>query len=223
MKALLWKEWRESRTLLFVGIPVGVGFSLIPLVYGVEGSLVLGGITIIFLAGLFGADAFSKEKGKLEFLLSCPVGREKVLFAKLLLGFLNILVLVLIASAIEFAIYRTDGFGLLISAIRGRSLPPGVTPGPHISEHLATFLFPTFLFYSVAFFVSILLQNSTTAFLAGFAIVTVTQFILSFGIWKIFSSQPDLYRVVLNLADFVLLLFFFFVSYIIFTRKELRE
>ena len=213
MKTLFWKEWRESRVLLLVGILLVIGLSLIPLFYGTAASFIFRGYAVVILAGFFGAEAFSKEKGKLNFLLSFPVERKTVLSVKLFSGFLSIFILFLVALVIERAIFYTNTSNLLIHPIKGRYYFP-------IGYSILVFLLASFILYSATFLMSILLSDTITAFLiGGLTVVTITQiftsvsFALGFNPNVIFQS----FRLILTFFLFI------FLSYFIFTHREVRE
>ena len=212
MKTLFWKEWRESRVLLLVGVLLVIGLSLIPLFYGTAGSFIFRGYAVVILAGFFGAEAFSKEKGKLNFLLSFPVERKTVLSVKLFSGFLSIFILFLVALVTEKVIFYTNGFNLLIHPIKGIPFPIGYS--------ILVFLLASFILYSATFLMSILLSNTITAFLiGGLTVLTITgiftgvSFALNFNPNVIFQS----FRLILTFFLFI------FLSYFIFTHREVRE
>ena len=211
MKTLFWKELREGRTLLLVGVLLVIGLSLIPLFYGTAASFIFRGYAVVILAGFFGAEAFSKEKGKLNFLLSFPVERKTVLSVKLFSGFLSIFILFLVALVTEKVIFYTNGFNLLIHPIKGIPFPIGYS---------LLFLLASFILYSATFLMSILLSDTITAFLiGGLTVLTITQiftgvsFALGFNPNVIFQS----FRLILTFFLFI------FLSYFIFTHREVRK
>lgn len=217
LKALFWKEWRESRLLLAIGILLVIGFSLLPLLYGVYSpksfSIII--TVVAFLAGLFGAEAFSKEKTKLSFLLSAPVKKYVIISIKLLAGFLNIFILFLAGLIIEILILYTEGFNLLILHIKGTS----VLPAPGISEALLI-LWLVFLYYSSTFLMSVLLLDTITAFLTGFLVIIITGYPTLLILDRIGFSNSNALVPILSL---VFSLLFLFLSYFIFMRREVRH
>lgn len=85
MKTLIWKELREQRLWLLTGSILLIIFSIIlPIIFKTYDTFTITAFAVVIISGMIGADSFSREKSTLEFLLSNPLKKETVFYAKLL-------------------------------------------------------------------------------------------------------------------------------------------
>jgi ABC-type transport system involved in multi-copper enzyme maturation permease subunit len=221
MKSLFWKEWREGRVNLLVSVLIVAVLSLVTLFFDMAPGATFVSYAILVLAGFFGAWSFSNEKGTLEFLLSVPVARKTIFWDKWLIGILNILVLLVVALAIEVMIYQTNGFGRLISPIKGANFDFHGGPLPSYLAIVCKMLAGSFIgavaLYNVTFLMSIVFDNALTAFLWG-GISTVATGLVA---WGIFGFVLHLQPTTISAVTWpVIILGAFFLAYRIFSRKE---
>ncbi|MFA5393918.1 MAG: hypothetical protein WC081_02350 [Candidatus Ratteibacteria bacterium] len=215
MKSLFWKEWRENRTNLLIGIMIVIGFLLLS--FFVSGDMVdiakvLALVAIFAFAGVFGAWSFTKEKNTLEFFLSTPVKRETIFLNKWLSGILNILILLSVVLVMEAVIfYSTGGFNFLFHLRQTAD-----------NRILAWSLPAYFLYYNIAFLLSLLLFEIISAVLGGLIIYVV----VAIPFVSFFSSHgPRLYHAlawIWTILQLIISLSIFLIAYRIFSRKEVK-
>ncbi|MFB3895786.1 MAG: ABC transporter permease [bacterium] len=127
-KSLLWKEWRENRTIILGALCSILGLSLIFYLalrkIGDASALVilyiwLGHILIPTIAAGITANMFSREKNKsdLEYLFSLPVSKSKIWWTKIAIGIGTSLLFccilsILLASITNFE-HKEDYFPLV--------------------------------------------------------------------------------------------------------------
>ncbi|MFH2068434.1 MAG: hypothetical protein ABII89_03100 [Candidatus Omnitrophota bacterium] len=222
MRSLFWKEWREGRANLLVGVLIVAVLSFVTLFFDVAPGAILVSYAILILAGYFGAWSFSNEKSTLEFLLSVPVARKTIFLDKWLIGALNILVLLVVALAIEIMIYQTNGFGRLANFkdanfdFRGGLYPSYLWI---VCKRLSQSLFGAVALYNITFLMSIVFDNALTALLWG-GISAVAVGLVAWGIFGfVLHLQPATISAVTGI---VVILGAFFLAYRIFSRKEVR-
>ncbi|MBI4243258.1 MAG: ABC transporter permease subunit, partial [Planctomycetes bacterium] len=108
VKALLWKEWRENRLLLGLGILFLCAFRLLPFLTDFK-DMGLVSLFMFLVCGIFsvliGATGFSQEidRNTLSFIASKPVSRSMLWIAKVAsnLFLIGILFVVAILLSIE--------------------------------------------------------------------------------------------------------------------------
>lgn len=222
LKALFWKEWRESRLLLVIGLLLIAGISLcllyphwgLHIQQSIQPYFSLSEILSLFcfplcgFAILFGARAFSTEEEKLLFILSKPVKKQTIVTIKIANGLLNILILSLIPGIIFWTAYIHE------AVLQIRNFP---VPYSTNSAYVGYGVFTIWFFYVISFFMSSLFLNVTTSILIGF-----------FGTGFIYSSSDLLLRK-FGWSDFhpfllsAFSLLFLLLSYFIFMRREVRH
>ena len=178
LKALIWKEWRQQRSLILAGVAIAAVQSLGLLVLMsagrtslssdiVEMALVITAMCVLPLfAAAMGASLFGNDMadGNLRFLLSRPVSRHRVWCVKFGSGLIAYGVLIagtVLVGALVASI--TAAFGAPVSV-------RGLSPGPNFWVNLAMFglatLFLLFLFVCAAY-CSLFVRGALTATLAG--------------------------------------------------------
>ncbi len=203
LKALFWKEWRENRLLLVSGLLLMASLSLLNFFPGWYFESYITFLPILFVV-LSGATAFSKEEGKLIFLLSKPVGRQAIITIKLVNGLLNSLIISLIAMVIIWSINFPDRIFII-----SRYIP--------YKEVIVYYPFWLPLYYIISFFMSSLFLKGTTSVLIG---LFGTAYINS-GLYIFLKNWGWLYFYPILLL--VITLVFLFLSYFIFIRREVRQ
>jgi ABC-type transport system involved in multi-copper enzyme maturation permease subunit len=97
LKNLWWKEWRETRGLLIVGMAAVAGTFIVPLITDPGGAAWDGLAMSLVVASLFatlsaaGRFAGEAQVGTLSFLLAQPVSRWKVWLVKMGVAFLSVI------------------------------------------------------------------------------------------------------------------------------------
>ncbi len=224
MKTLIWKEWRENRTNLLIGIVSVIGFLLLSFFVGGDTARYLLAPAVIFaFAGVFGAWSFAKEKNTLEFLLSTPVERKKIFLNKWLSGVLNILILLFVVFVMEAVIfYGTDGFNFLVHHFRRTENFLFHLRQTGEYKILVWSLPADFLYYNIAFLLSLLLFEIISTVLGGLIIYAV--FVIP-SVRFFTSHGPRLYHAwtwIVAILQLTLSLVVFFIAYRIFSRKGVR-
>lgn len=204
LKALFWKEWRESRLLLVSGLLLMASLSLLNFFPGWYFESYITFLPMLFVV-LSGVTAFSKEEGKLIFLLSKPVGRQAIITIKLVNGLLNSLIILLIAMVIIWSMNFSDRVFIMMSR--------------HIlyKEVIVYYPFWLSLYYIISFFMSSLFLKGTTSVLIG---LFGTAYINS-GLYIFLKNWDWLYFYPIFLLAISLV--FLFLSYFIFMRREVRR
>jgi hypothetical protein len=217
MNSLFWKEWRENRMNLLISVLIVAVLSSVTLFFDMAPGAIFVSYTILVLAGYFGAWSFSNEKGTLEFLLSVPVARKTIFLNKWLSGVLNILVLLVVALAIEVIIYQTNGFGRLVSSIKDANFDFHSEYLSIVCKSLAESFFGAVALYNITFLMSIVFDDALTAFLWG----GISAVAASWVAWGIFGFVLHLQLTTVSaITGPVVILGAFFLAYRIFSRKE---
>lgn len=166
LKSLFWKEWREQRLIVFLGmLLILLGYSLW-LIFGTAKFNFDLIIPLMFCSlvpgfGLFlGASAFSREREEdnLQFLLSLPVSPAKIFWTKYLAGLLLLVSLIIFSFIINVS---SHSLSLPSEALRD-SLSALLAAIP-ISLYLFTF----------AFLLATLRVRALPAVISGFFLGTV--------------------------------------------------
>lgn len=200
LKVLFWKEWRESRLLFLLGILFIVAVFFLDFFFSRSTLFMLALPALTFYTPLVGASAFSKEDGKLTFLLSKPVRKLTIMTVKLVNGLLNILIMYITGSVVMWIIitYKRDHTHIFYQ------------------QNIVNVI-PTFsLYYIISFFMSSLFLSAPTSFMIGIFGGTFISGGLQIYLYKCGYSQ--FYPVLI----FNVLFFFLSLSYLIFTRREVR-
>jgi ABC-type transport system involved in multi-copper enzyme maturation permease subunit len=212
LKALFWKEWRESRLLLAIGLLLMAGISLLLLYFELaispSAALTTFSFALIGFIALLGARAFSTEEEKLTFMLSKPVKRQTIITMKMANGLFNTLILSLIPGIMIWTVNVHEIVQMRnILNLHHNSLTTDL-------GYSLPFLW---LCYVFSFFMSSIFLNAAISVLIGI-----------FGSGYIAGGSYILLKKFgwLNFHSFILLAFslvFLFLSYFIFMRREVRR
>ncbi len=209
-RLLLWKEWRESRLLLFFSVMAMAAICCCSIPW--YGSAVLLPVPLMLVGALLGAQAFSGDAERLGFLLSNPVSRQKVMALKLCSSLLGIVVVLVVAGCTAW------GVGLYRSTLLLKEVHWTIADAYHPKGQLLYYGVPqALLSYTLAFFMSSLLLNVPTSLLIGlFGGVYITIPVHAVLVkWHRVGIYPAL------LAALCLVLIF--ASFLIFARREIRS
>ena len=200
LKALFWKEWRESRLLFVLGI-LFIAVFFLDFFFSRSTLFMFALPALTFYTPLVGASAFSKEDGKLTFLLSKPVRKLTIMTVKLFNGLLNILIMYIIGSIVIWIIitYKRDHTHIFYQQ--------------NIVNVIPTIL----LYYIISFFMSSLFLSAPTSFMMGIFGGTFICSGLQIYLYKCGYNQ--FYPVLI----FDILFFFLSLSYFIFIRREVKR
>lgn len=100
MKTLFWKEFRENRLLLFLSFGLIMAVFILQMIFKetwFDFEIAAGTAYVLFviLALMLGISSFSSESDeeKMEFILSMPVGKNRIFWTKFLAGLANLLLI----------------------------------------------------------------------------------------------------------------------------------
>jgi len=201
MKMLFWKEWREIRGIILLGLLAvlllwgDLVFKLPSVLAQIDLPLLL----YMFTCSLVGGGLVARETnmGTLPFLLSLPVSRVRIMAAKALTSAL--LLFILASLGIFVVLFESSGEKLLPFIILRLALP---ILGLGLS------------YFASALFFSSFLDKTITAVIAGLAIASL----LSFFVYSPISRSPSLGALILiGISAFLVL-----ISFLIFARKEVK-
>jgi len=225
VRALVWKEWREQRAVVLAGLLLAValppfllaGMSLMGSRVDIIGlaqalPMVYAGLLWPLLAAAAGAGTVASEvgNGTLGFLLSRPASRARIWWVKTATALMSIVVVAAGTLGIAAAFRALVGSG-------GRSAGGGIAEEPGLLVLLAAI---SVVFFSVAAFLSTVLERAMTAAAGGVAVSLAIVAAIG-GIWARLDLVPTLEAEWLTLEFFLAGLAILPASLYVFARGEL--
>ncbi len=211
MNPLFRKEWRATRLPFLIGAVAAVALM------GISALVRLPALSVVVWLGaqalganLVGASLFCSEvsEGTLHFLLAQPLRRGAIWRSKVLVGFLELAVLMLLLT------------GALILFSFGASFGPGAPVPEKIVLALLQWTLPLF---SCSVLCSVLMDRTITAVLAGYCLFAVLFYLMaaaSAGDLDKYAPQGTPLDLLNVIGTSVLLLL---ASLLVFIRKQVSS
>ncbi len=213
-KALLWKEWRETRLLIFIMALGAPCFSILLNILEDDGeiisaaNLILYGLILVFYSVLIAAVQFAgdEESGTSSFLISRPVHWFKIWLLKVTYGLTTLILVTLFLYIMGniFILPAADSDSLILMILM---FFPEVTPFINVNGVLFCLTVLTLYFISCA--VSTIIKSSLKSVLATGIVSLFIFFLMLYSISAIYFKE--LHYIIFII--FPVLFFIFFVKY----------
>ncbi|MFQ5767690.1 MAG: ABC transporter permease, partial [Acidobacteriota bacterium] len=225
LKAMLWKEWRQQRPVIFLGLVLSVLVSVAAVLTGefkpstLAGKLAMSYAVVVWplVVLLAGAATLAGEKatGTLSFLYTLPISRLRVWTAKVAAGLTAILMVVLVSLALARLLLALAGPGGAPEfSVQGLVDPFRMLPAaPWIAAYLSV-LFATAVFFST--FLAREILGAGAALATSMVVLVVA---VRLEAWVLSLEMGESRLILFEL--FLLSILFLLLSLFFFARSEM--